>query len=322
MSVLGITSGGDVHAKDDWPEAKSHPHLCMVRMEASMMFTNVNKFHTFIFQSIRAHPWDLAKQKTVLIDFRGVNNIDYSGLCFLSELVGELSSQGIELMLVNLNSVAVKKIERMPLPLLEKFRAAQLCINVTEAIDIIAGLKSPTEADQKYRRHVREIMKQPSVLGPDNNMNIQNAVREAHANKASHGWIVDEGDTTDSTMRDLRSISASLVRGSESSEESSDSDNNDFLEARNLHMYKPQCRFQVETDGLIIPEESNMSLGFGSSCRTYGATIDLDENLHSRRDTTKCDAESGTTEAAANLRQHWAPRAESWDRQLARFDSW
>ena len=58
---IGRTSYGTIQNRDHWAKSKAIPNTCMVRIDASLFFTNVEKFKQFIEDAIAAHDYSQAK---------------------------------------------------------------------------------------------------------------------------------------------------------------------------------------------------------------------------------------------------------------------
>ena len=107
MAVLERSQYGTIQNAEHWEKSKPIPNTCMVRIDASLFFTNVERFKAFLLEALLftnlKHPQvplpmtctlsleALAKHdfseaiaqgqyKWLLIDFKGVNDIDFMGL--------------------------------------------------------------------------------------------------------------------------------------------------------------------------------------------------------------------------------------------------
>jgi len=140
MAILEKSQYGTIQHSEHWEKSKPIPNTCMVRIDASLFFTNVERFKSFIITAVSRHDYSDAVtngcHKWLLIDFKGVNDIDFMGLDMLDTLIGELDQDGISLVLANLKGRVVRNIEHYK-GLRKKIGGAHhLCISMDAAVKL------------------------------------------------------------------------------------------------------------------------------------------------------------------------------------------
>jgi len=96
---------------------------------------------------------EVHQSQYLVLDFKGVNAIDYSGLCMLSDLVDELTDQDLTLLIGNIKGSVVQTLEQAKF-VRKKLHAGQLCISMDDAMKVVAGgVERKGAIATTYRRH-------------------------------------------------------------------------------------------------------------------------------------------------------------------------
>jgi len=156
MAVLQRTKFGTLQNKIHYDESEPIPNVCIVRLEASLFFTNVARFKAFCHDSVSQHDYEPNPQiaqsnterqdKWLLLDFSGVNDIDFSGLSMLESLAEDLREDDVLLVLASLKGRVVRNIEQYE-GLREQIGGARhLCLNMENAMKVTQGERGNPES--------------------------------------------------------------------------------------------------------------------------------------------------------------------------------
>jgi len=124
IAILGKTSKGQYRDVKRFDDAVQDPNILILRLDAKLFFANSAKFCDFIQKSVdRVTPkvneegeYEEARAvHTVLIDARGINDIDLSGIHALAELVETLHRQDLTLVFCNIKDLVKKRLLRSSL---------------------------------------------------------------------------------------------------------------------------------------------------------------------------------------------------------------
>merc|ERR1711963_613835 len=87
----------------------------------------------------------------VLVDMRGVNDIDVTGLQVLSEMCRDLGKANLQLLLCNLKNPVIQRFFRAS-PLLGKWGIPenQLFLDISDAVDLVKGRRTAADASEDY----------------------------------------------------------------------------------------------------------------------------------------------------------------------------
>jgi len=103
----------DIKRFDD---AKEQPGILIVRLDAKLFFANAAKFGEFVAKAIAMRNanddaiLDETSLHSVLIDSRGINDVDLSGIHMLTEMASELERLGLSLVFCNCNDMVKKRM--------------------------------------------------------------------------------------------------------------------------------------------------------------------------------------------------------------------
>lgn len=113
--VLGKRDNGQYRDKKRLTGCKDVPGVLIIRLDAKLFFANAAKFHSFVIDAVdKRDKVDEAGTgtltDTVIIDARGINDVDLSGLHMLHELVNELKRDERNLVFCNINDKVKKRM--------------------------------------------------------------------------------------------------------------------------------------------------------------------------------------------------------------------
>lgn len=110
----------DIKRFDD---AEEQAGILIIRLDAKLFFGNAAKFGEFVMKNLQKRldtelqplPEGQVEVSTVLIDCRGINDVDLSGLHMLHEMHSELERKNVALVLCNINDLVKKRMLRAPI---------------------------------------------------------------------------------------------------------------------------------------------------------------------------------------------------------------
>lgn len=117
-AVLGVLPETDVYRnKKQYPSAKQHPHLCIVRIDAPIYFANVEWIRGRVDKYRMRAERDPALSPVyfVILDMSPVPFVDSTGMHALHELVSQLHSDGQQLVLANPSRKVQAQLKRVDL---------------------------------------------------------------------------------------------------------------------------------------------------------------------------------------------------------------
>jgi SulP family sulfate permease len=106
--LLGLDENGELQNAERYSLPQFHPQVVAIRFDGQLYFANVNYFEESILYLISSD----ADIKYVLVDARGINGLDASGVAMLRELVKRLSGNGISLVFYNIKLPVLEVMQR------------------------------------------------------------------------------------------------------------------------------------------------------------------------------------------------------------------
>jgi SulP family sulfate permease len=102
--LLGLDEQGRLQNAEKYGLPRFHPKIIAIRFDGQLYFANVSYFEQSVVGMISKDP-DL---RYLLVDSRGINGLDASGVEMLRGLVDRLRSNGIELAFCNIKGPVVE----------------------------------------------------------------------------------------------------------------------------------------------------------------------------------------------------------------------
>jgi SulP family sulfate permease len=106
--LLGLDENGELQNAERYSLPQFHPQVVAIRFDGQLYFANVNYFEESILYLISND----ADIKYVMVDARGINGLDASGVAMLRELVKRLSGNGISLVFYNIKLPVLEVMQR------------------------------------------------------------------------------------------------------------------------------------------------------------------------------------------------------------------
>ena len=106
--LLGLDENGELRNAERYSLPQFHPQVVAIRFDGQLYFANVNYFEESILYLISND----ADIKYVMVDARGVNGLDASGVAMLRNLVTRLKGNGISLIFYNIKLPVLEVLQR------------------------------------------------------------------------------------------------------------------------------------------------------------------------------------------------------------------
>jgi sulfate permease, SulP family len=106
--LLGLDENGELQNAERYSLPQFHPKVVAIRFDGQLYFANVNYFEQSILYLI-SNDEDI---KYVMVDARGINGLDASGVAMLRELVTRLQGNGISLVFYNIKLPVQEVLQR------------------------------------------------------------------------------------------------------------------------------------------------------------------------------------------------------------------
>jgi SulP family sulfate permease len=106
--LLGLDENGELQNAERYSLPQFHPEVVAIRFDGQLYFANVNYFEQSILYLI-SNDEDI---KYVMVDARGINGLDASGVAMLRELVIRLKGNGISLVFYNIKLPVLEVLQR------------------------------------------------------------------------------------------------------------------------------------------------------------------------------------------------------------------
>jgi len=106
--LLGLDESGELQNAERYSLPQFHPEVVAIRFDGQLYFANVNYFESSILYLISND----ADIRYVMVDARGINGLDASGVAMLRELVTRLRGNGISLVFYNLKLPVLEVMQR------------------------------------------------------------------------------------------------------------------------------------------------------------------------------------------------------------------
>lgn len=106
--LLGLDEHGELQNADRFSLPRFHPKVAAIRFDGRLYFANVNYFEESILYLISNDP----AISYVLVDARGINGLDASGVAMLRNLVTRLYESGITLVFYNIKLPVLEVMQR------------------------------------------------------------------------------------------------------------------------------------------------------------------------------------------------------------------
>ena len=106
--LLGLDEHGELQNADRYSLPRFHPEVVAIRFDGQLYFANVNYFEESVLYLISND----ADIRYVLVDARGINGLDASGVAMLRDLVTRLSENGISLIFYNIKLPVLEVMQR------------------------------------------------------------------------------------------------------------------------------------------------------------------------------------------------------------------
>jgi sulfate permease, SulP family len=106
--LLGLDEHGELQNADRYSLPRFHPKAAAIRFDGQLYFANVNYFEESVLYLIN-NDTDI---KYLLVDARGINGLDASGVVMLRNLVARLNENGISLVFYNIKLPVLEVMQR------------------------------------------------------------------------------------------------------------------------------------------------------------------------------------------------------------------
>jgi SulP family sulfate permease len=106
--LLGLDENGELRNAERYSLPQFHPEVVAIRFDGQLYFANVNYFESSILYLISND----ADIRYVMVDARGINGLDASGVAMLRELVTRLRGNGIALVFYNIKLPVLEVMQR------------------------------------------------------------------------------------------------------------------------------------------------------------------------------------------------------------------
>lgn len=106
--LLGLDENGELRNAERYSLPQFHPTVVAIRFDGQLYFANVNYFESSILYLISND----ADIRHVMVDARGINGLDASGVAMLRELVTRLRGNGISLIFYNIKLPVLEVMRR------------------------------------------------------------------------------------------------------------------------------------------------------------------------------------------------------------------
>jgi SulP family sulfate permease len=106
--LLGLDENGELQNAERYSLPQFHPEVVAIRFDGQLYFANVNYFESSILYLISND----ADIRYVMVDARGINGLDASGVAMLRELVTRLRGNGISLVFYNIKFPVLEVMQR------------------------------------------------------------------------------------------------------------------------------------------------------------------------------------------------------------------
>lgn len=142
IAILGkrTQEGKETQYRDikRFKDAVEQPGILIVRLDAKLFFANAAKFGEFVLSAVKKRTPSEESDKipihAVVIDSRGINDVDLSGLHMLTELENEMKRDDIAVIFCNINDVVRTRIGNSSLKIPEEFLMSD---DTQDAVDFI-----------------------------------------------------------------------------------------------------------------------------------------------------------------------------------------
>lgn len=102
--LLGLDENGHLQNAEKYKLPRFHPEVIAIRFDGQLYFANVSYFEQSVVNLVSKDP----SLRYLLVDSRGINGLDASGVEMLRGLVDRLRSNGIELAFCNIKGPVVE----------------------------------------------------------------------------------------------------------------------------------------------------------------------------------------------------------------------
>ena len=106
--LLGLDENGELQNAERYSLPQFHPEVVAIRFDGQLYFANVNYFESSVLYLISND----ADIRYVMVDARGINGLDASGVAMLRELVTRLRGNGISLVFYNIKLPVLEVMQR------------------------------------------------------------------------------------------------------------------------------------------------------------------------------------------------------------------
>mmetsp|Transcript_2566 Transcript_2566/g.7380 ORF Transcript_2566/g.7380 Transcript_2566/m.7380 type:complete len:790 (-) Transcript_2566:180-2549(-) len=121
-----------------FPQAQQAPNAVVVRMDAQVHFANSGKLKDFVFKAVQVRESMGTKIDYAVIDGKSVNSIDLTGCQMLEGLAEALAGRKQKLVVANLKAPIAALLHTTGVQKHIKKHGGQLCLDLHEAMDLIA----------------------------------------------------------------------------------------------------------------------------------------------------------------------------------------
>jgi SulP family sulfate permease len=127
--LLGLDEHGRLQNAEKYNLPRFHPKVIAIRFDGQLYFANVSYFEQSVVNLVSKDP----NLRYLLVDSRGINGLDASGVEMLRGLVDRLRSNGIELAFCNIKGPVVEVMLRTGL--LDKIGAERIFLTEEAALE-------------------------------------------------------------------------------------------------------------------------------------------------------------------------------------------
>ena len=127
--LLGLDEHGRLQNAEKYNLPRFHPKVIAIRFDGQLYFANVSYFEQSVVSLVSKDP----NLRYLLVDSRGINGLDASGVEMLRGLVDRLRSNGIELAFCNIKGPVVEVMLRTGL--LDKIGAERIFLTEEAALE-------------------------------------------------------------------------------------------------------------------------------------------------------------------------------------------
>jgi SulP family sulfate permease len=127
--LLGLDERGHLQNAEKYNLPRFHPEVIAIRFDGQLYFANVSYFEQSVVSLVSKDP----SLRYLLVDSRGINGLDASGVEMLRGLVDRLRSNGIELAFCNIKGPVVDVMRRSGL--LDKIGGERIFLTEQAALE-------------------------------------------------------------------------------------------------------------------------------------------------------------------------------------------